>query len=187
MEDEIALSDFCDRVEQQYLQRTKAFLRWHFPGLSREDVDDIWQETVQALISKFRSDPEIGRDGKLGRFVTAIARNKTCDILKRQTRKIAAVKEKTMRDSRSGSPLQNLNPMEREEMAKCLAEACELLSADEKRVWIAYTENYPTSRTKTRLADFAGMPQYCRRAAKLLESARNTILGHLKERGFDFD
>lgn len=194
-------ADFLAWVDRTYRRRVCANVRVHYPGLSRQDLEDVWAETLKCL---FERGPDQIRGGRgLGSLLRTISSRRACDRLRRMNTqqnlidvRAKEVEAKAASEERGGTRWwDRLDRLEQAELKSQVNEAFRLLSPDEWLVMAVYCEHYPTIRSPGRLLAVLGeeVPEVHHKAwtladvTRLLDRARKTVQDHLCEKGYRRD
>ena len=187
MSDEKEVSEYFERLKNEFEQKLRNHIAWYYPSLSEADIDDVYQDTMHDMLIRWRQKPNKREDWAVGGFLKKIARNKAHDLINQRPIVTGMNLDVVSTDYRRNPFRCYTDRSEREELANLIVEAYDLMDDDQQRVWYAFATNYPASRMYTRLAVFAGMPGQPRRASRLLKSARDIMIRHLKTKGYDLD
>ncbi len=187
MSDEKELSEYFERLKNEFEQNLRNHIAWHYPSLSEADIDDVYQDTMYDMLVRWRQEPNKREDWAVGGFLKKIARRKAYNLINRRPIITGTNLDVASTGYRDDPFIRYADPLEREELANLIVEAYDLMDDDQQRVWYAFATNYPASRKHTRLAVFAGMPGQPRRASRLLKSAQDIMIRHLKKKGYDLD
>ncbi|MBI1916371.1 MAG: hypothetical protein HYS12_16810 [Planctomycetes bacterium] len=82
-------------------------VRWHLRSLSREDMEDVWQETLTEIWYSLRQG-KVPRDRGVGAWIWTIAFHQAIDLLRRRrTRRkrewVVAISSETCQEGNSGT------------------------------------------------------------------------------------
>ncbi len=150
MSEQHEAADFFRWLDAGHRDRICQIVSEKYPGLSRQDVEDVWSETRKDLLKKWPSENGFDMHRPLEGLLRTIALRRACDMLRRLTAQDNLVKRVGEQAGSNlgsdGSPCGwwgSLDPAERQELQDFTAEAFRLLSADEWLVLSVYCEQYP--------------------------------------------
>lgn len=202
MSEQHEAADFFRWLDAGHRERICQIVSEKYPGLSRQDVEDVWSETRKDLLKKWPSENGFDMHRPLEGLLRTIALRRACDMLRRLTAQDNLVKRVGEQAGSNlggdGSPCGwwgSLDPAERRELQDLTAEAFRLLSADEWLVLSVYCEQYPELRRSPRLLAYlnAQFPEVRGRAwtpadvRTVLNRARTIVQEYLREKGYDRD
>lgn len=202
MSDQQEAADFFRWLDASHRERTCHIVSEKYPGLSRQDVEDVWCETRKALLERWPSENGFDIRQPLEGLLLTIALRRACDMLRRRTTQDNLVKrigERSAAELRGaevpGGWWGGLSLAEKQELQSLTAEAFRLLSADEWLVLSVYCEHYPDLRRSTRLLahlteqfpEVRGKAWTSADVRTILNRARTIVQAYLREKGYDRD
>jgi RNA polymerase sigma factor (sigma-70 family) len=203
MANNLDLTDFFRWLDKTYEAEIRNYVKSKYPGLSPEDLDDVWAETKMGLLTKWQSDDGLDVDRDLGGLLRTIATRRACDLLRKRSKQdnLVDVQRERARTESHSEPhshtgwWRGLDPVERQELQILVCKAFETLNPEQWMVLSVYCENYPAFQRPKHLVaclteQFPEIPASTWPAAKvkrLLNQARTTVRNYLKDRGYDLD
>ena len=202
MSDQHEAADFFRWLDASHRERTCQIVAEKYPGLSRQDVEDVWSETRKDLLKKWPSENGFDMRQPLEGLLRTIALRRACDMLRRLTaqdnlvKRIGEQAETNLASERAADGWWGrLDPAEKRELQALTAEAFRLLSAEEWLVLSVYCEQYPELRRSPRLlahlnAQFPEVRGWAWTPADVrtvLNRARTIVQEYLREKGYDRD
>jgi len=188
-------------LDEAYRSGTLAAVRKMYPGLSAEDVDDVWGETQVALLLRWPADTQVSKEEKFGGLLRTIALRKACDLLRRRTSQIERIASKGREEGGTlvGDHVGECKgrywstSAEQQELKMLVGEAFGMLSPAEWLVVSAYCENYPHLKTARKLLEFVleEFPEMRSRKwttvdiRQLLNHGRAEVRKYLRKKGYD--
>lgn len=202
MSDQHEAADFFRWLDASHRERTCQIVSEKYPGLSRQDIEDVWSETRRDLLKRWPSENGFDMNQPLEGLLRTIALRRACDMLRRRTTQdnlIKSLGEQSeavpRRDEAAGGWWGGLDPVERRELQEFTAEAFRLLSADEWLVLSVYCEQYPDARRSPRLLaclteqfpEVRGKGWTSADVRAVLNRARTIVQAYLRGKGYDLE
>lgn len=202
MSDQHEAADFFRWLDASHREGTCRVVAEKYPGLSRQDVEDVWSETRKDLLRAWPSENGFDVHQPLEGLLRTIALRRACDMLRRRTaqdnlvKKVGEQAEANLRaEEAAGGCRAGLDPVEKQELQNFTAEAFRLLSADEWLVLSVYCERYPELRRAPRLLaclneqfpEVRGKGWTPADVRTMLNRARTIVQAYLRKKGYDLE
>jgi len=187
-EDEVAQG--LTRIHQTLRGGVCGLVRQRFPGLSPEDLADLWAEVLTNLWDLVRGGTFDG-DRELLPLVCELARRRAVDIVRRQgagERLVTAVGE-ALRATKTGADWGGMPVEERAEVMEQIRAAVGTLPPKQRTVMEAFVDDYPDTADMQTLrmlvSERTGVQETLAAVKRALQEARAKVRGRLRDHGYD--
>lgn len=161
----------------------------HYPGISAEDLADLWQETLAELLKQVRAGKYTG-ERKVFTDLCRIISTNAIDQRRRhksRDRLMHAVGE-ALRETQTGQNWKDADPVARREVQRLIREAAATLPEKQRHVLEAFIANFPESRDMQELRRFTseltGEEETVASVKGNLREARQKLRGILRRKGY---
>jgi len=166
-----------------------AWLRRSFPGLSPEDLADVWQETLVGVLRAVREE-RLDLARPLVPWLCKVASRRAVDIMRRSATNesaLAAVGERLSR-SDSGARWSALSGDERREALELTLDHIRRLPAMQRAVLQVFSDHYPVTACmevlRRRVGERLGRDVTLASVKRALQEGRRKLRDHLVQKGF---
>lgn len=161
----------------------------YYPGISADDLADLWQETLAELLKQVRASKYTG-ERKVFTDLCRIISTNAIDHRRRhksRDRLMQAVGE-ALRDTQTGQKWKEADPVARREVKRLIREAAAALPEKQRQVLEAFVANFPESRDMQELRRFTseltGQEETVASVKGNLREARQKLRGILRRKGY---
>lgn len=194
-------ADFSRWLDQAHRQRICHYVRQKYRSLSETDIEDVWSETHNAALEKWRQNRATATERSFDGLLFTIADRRACDMVRRaevRRRLLDNCREKAQAEAGPDGMLKARragDPLEYEELREHVIEAFGKLSEEEWMVLAVYCDEYPKLRGPARLfkaltelfPEVTAMGWTPTTVRRLLNQARAKVRENLREKGYDLD
>lgn len=185
--DEAEREQAFEYIHAQWSASALARLRQRFPGLSSEDLRDVWQDTMVDLLKAVR-DGSFDPDRLLWPFVWTIARARATDQLRQHTR---TMRDDVVRAIADAIRDTSFDALSRAELAEFLAQLPRLIITLPFKqrvviqVWLdGYPETSDMQRLQREVSAVTGEEETVVAVKRALQEARKKAREFLARKGY---
>lgn len=179
-------------IDRHLRKGVAGWVRERFPGLSAEDLADVWAMTLAGIFELVRK----GRfdcNKPLMPLICTIASARATDFTRRGTARdsvITAVGER-LRDTRTGRQWQAFDQAERNEAMELIRAAIATLPRRQGEVFQAFVDHYPETDDRTvlreKVSEATGREVTLVAARRALQEAFEKVRALLRRKGYDLE
>jgi len=166
-------------------------VRRHFPGLSADDLADLWAQTMVEFFQQVR-DGTFDPDPPLVPFLMKIIFRRATDMCRRRTtnKEALAAAAQEMRDSDVGRWFDNAGrtQIQRREIFDLLQKAIGTLPSKQRAVMQEFVDGYPDTKSMELLrrlvSEKTGIEETLAAVKRALQEARRKVREFLERKGY---
>jgi DNA-directed RNA polymerase specialized sigma24 family protein len=161
----------------------------YYPGVSADDLADLWQETLAELLKQVRSGKYTGERKVFTDLCRIISTNAIDQRRRHKSRdKLVQAVGEALRETQTGQKWKDADPVARREVKRLIREAAATLPEKQRQVLEAFVANFPESRDMHELRRFTseltGKEETVASVKGNLREARQKLRGILRRKGY---
>lgn len=164
-------------------------VRREFPGISSEDLADLWGCVLMNLLEMVR-ETRFDADQPLLPLMCRLARRRATDLVRRrrsQDNLLAGVGE-ALRDTQTGAEWGRMSVAERREAMALIRAAIGTLPTRQRVVMQVFVDHYSETADmqvlRRLVSDHTGSPETLAAVKRALQEARAKVRDHLRSKGY---
>lgn len=161
----------------------------YYPGISAEDLADLWQETLVELLKQVRAGKYTGERKVFTDLCRLISTNAIDQRRRHKSRdKLMHAIGEALRGTQTNQTWTDANPVARREVQRLIREAAASLPKKQRQVLEAFVANFPESQDMQELRRFtselSGEEETVASVKGNLREARQKLRGILRRKGY---
>ncbi len=160
------------------------------PGISAEEMNDLWDETLVELLKQVRGGKYKG-ERKVFTDLCQIIKTNSIDRGRRKKSRedLAVAFGRTLQDTDTGQRWKGMQPAERRELQRLIQAAVATLPLKQRQVMEAFVANFPESRDMQKLrqstGELTGTEETLASVKRALQEGRVKVRAVLRRKGYD--
>jgi DNA-directed RNA polymerase specialized sigma24 family protein len=161
----------------------------YYPGISVDDLADLWQETLAELLKQVRAGKYTGERKVFTDLCRIISTNAIDKRRRHKSReKLMQAVGEALRGTQTGQKWKDADLVARREVQRLIREAAATLPEKQRQVLEAFIANFPESQDMQKLTRFTseltGVEETVARVKGNLREARQKLRGILRRKGY---
>jgi len=161
----------------------------YYPGISADDLADLWQETLVEFLKQIRGDKYTGERKVFTDLCRIISTNAIDNRRRHKSReKLMQAVGEALRGTQTGQKWKDCDPATRREVLQLIREAATTLPEKQRQVLEAFVANFPESQDMQELrrmtSELTGTEETVASVKGNLREARKKLRGILRRKGY---
>ena len=178
-------------IDKQYRIPICAWVRKYYPGMSVEDLAEMWQDTMVELLKKVHGGKYEGEQKVFSDLCQIISRN-TIDLRRKHRTRERVLDDigKTLAGTLTGDHWKNTQPEQRLELLELIRQAGTTLPDKQRQVLEAFVANFPETEDMQALrrytSELTGKEETLAAVKGAIAVVRRKLRAVLKRKGYGF-
>lgn len=178
-------------IDEQYRIPICAWVRKYYPGMSVEDLAEMWQDTMVELLKKVRGGKYEGEQRVFSDLCQIISRN-TIDLRRKHRTRERVLDDigRTLAGTLTGDHWKNAQPEQRLELLELIRQEGTTLPDKQRQVLEAFVANFPETEDMQALrrytSELTGKEETLAAVKGAIAVVRRKLRAVLKRKGYGF-
>lgn len=178
-------------IDEQYRIPICAWVRKYYPGMSVEDLAEMWQDTMVELLKKVRGGKYEGEQRVFSDLCQIISRN-TIDLRRKHRTRERVLDDigRTLAGTLTGDHWKNAQPEQRPELLELIRQEGTTLPDKQRQVLEAFVANFPETEDMQALrrytSELTGKEETLAAVKGAIAVVRRKLRAVLKRKGYGF-
>jgi DNA-directed RNA polymerase specialized sigma24 family protein len=178
-------------IDEQYRIPICAWVRKYYPGMSVEDLAEMWQDTMVELLKKVRGGKYEGEQRVFSDLCQIISRN-TIDLRRKHRTRERVLDDigRTLAGTLTGDHWKNAQPEQRLELLQLIRQEGTTLPDKQRQVLEAFVANFPETEDMQALrrytSELTGKEETLAAVKGAIAVVRRKLRAVLKRKGYGF-